>query len=191
MVNQLQQQLQRLRDEANSISQLAVQLYQTEQNNSSQLQQLQQKEVFAAQSLQRIHYLASQLQQDLSQAGNIAQQLTSASFTSPAQMAYQYTEPRGYAPSQFQSTTAYTGWSPQPAWGQTAWAGQTSTPQRSFTPQYGYGASQMGISQVSPVQQSGTTQQAGMMGQYTTTPGQWSATQRSEAQFGQGNENQL
>jgi len=214
MLNQLQQQLQRLRDEVNSISQLASQLQQVEQNNSAQLQQLQQKEIFAAQNLQRIQYLAGQLHQDITQASNMAQQLTGASVFPQAQATYQ--SPAWLSPFQQQATATQTGWA-QPSWAQTAWAGQTGTFPRGYGFTSGYGAGQaeygtpitgwsaqympyqaspaakyttgqVGVSpQYGPTRQGGWATQA----QYTTTPGQWSTMQRGEAQIGRESENQL
>lgn len=139
MLNQLQHQFQRLRDEVNSISQLAAQLQQAEQANSAQLQQLQQKEMFATQNLQRIQQLASQIHQNIIQASNIAQQLSGAAAFPQVQAAYQYTtSPTGYTPFQQQ---AGTGWSAvAPAYTQTAYPGQTGAAyQRGYTAQYGYG----------------------------------------------------
>jgi len=78
--NQIQQQIQRLRDEASTISNLAGQLQQTEISNSSQLQQLQQKEVNASQQLQRLQYVANQLHQDINQINSLAQQMSSTSY---------------------------------------------------------------------------------------------------------------
>lgn len=214
MLYQLHQQLQRLRDEVNSISQLASQLQQAEQNNSAQLQQLQQKEIFAAQNLQRIQYLAGQLHQDITQASNMAQQLTGASVFPQAQATYQ--PPAGFSPFQQQTTATQTGWA-QPSWAQTAWAGQTGAFPRGYGSPSGYGAGQAEYgapltgwsAQYTPDQASPTAQYTtGQMGvspqygptrqgswatqaQYTTTPGQWSTMQGGQAQISREPENQL
>jgi hypothetical protein len=74
-VFQLQQQLQRLRQEINDISQVCSTLQQSEQVNTVQLQQLQQKEMMATQGLRRIQQAANSLNQDLNQISSIAQQM--------------------------------------------------------------------------------------------------------------------
>ncbi|GBF34033.1 hypothetical protein DCCM_3144 [Desulfocucumis palustris] len=74
-VYQLQQQLQRLRQEISDISQVCNALQQSEQTNSMQLQQLQQKEVMATQGLRRIQQAANSLSQDINQISSIAQQM--------------------------------------------------------------------------------------------------------------------
>jgi len=218
MFNQLHQQLQRLREDVNSISQLASQLQQAEQNNSAQLQQLQQKEIFAAQNLQRIQYLAGQLHQDLNQASSMAQQMTGASVFPQTQAAYQ--APTGFSPFQQQATTTQTGWA-QPAWAQTGLIGQTGAFQRGYGAQTGYGTGLTGetgafqtgwAAQYTPYQsgpaaqytagQTGISQQYGAIRQggwatparYSATPGQWGTMGTmpgSEAQFGRESENQL
>ncbi len=215
MYYQLHQQLQRLRDEVNSISQLASQVQQAEQNNSAQLQQLQQKEIFAAQNLQRIQYLAGQLQQDIAQASNMAQQLTGASVFPQAQATYQ--PPAGFSPFQQQTTATQTGWA-QPSWAQTAWTGQTGTFPRGYGSPSGYGAGQAEYGapltgwsaqytpyMTSPAAQYSTTGQIGISpqygatrqggwatpAQYTTTPGQGGTMQGVQAQISRESENQL
>lgn len=75
-IYQLQQQIQRLRQEVNNISQMTSQLQQFEQSNAAQLQRLQQHEVNATQQLQRIQQLCSQLSNDLNSVSSIAQQVT-------------------------------------------------------------------------------------------------------------------
>lgn len=189
MINQLQQQFQRLRDEVNTISQLAAQLQQAEQTNSAQLQQLQQKEIFASQNLQRIQYLASQLHQNIIQASNIAQQLTGAAAFPQTQAAYQYTSPTGYTPIQYQTGT---GWSAtSPAYMQTAYTGQAGAYQRGYgtpyTTQYGYAYSP-GQTEITAQY---STPQTGYTTQYTGTPGQWGTLQSPAGQFSQERENQL
>lgn len=75
---QLQNQIQRLRQEINNISQLTSQLQQFEQNNAAQLQRLQQHEVNASQQLQRIQQACNQINNDLNLVSSAAQQATSA-----------------------------------------------------------------------------------------------------------------
>lgn len=153
MFNQLQQQLQNLREEANSISQLAIQLQQSEQANSTQLQQLQQKEVTASQNLQRIQYLANHLNQGLAQAGSLAQQMTGTYFPQ-TQGTFQYNTPAsqftqaqaGWAiPYTMGQTVAGAQYAPSMGWGasystpQTGWSSQISTSPTAFGSQYGFG----------------------------------------------------
>ncbi|TYO93878.1 hypothetical protein [Desulfallas thermosapovorans] len=81
---QLQQQIQRLRQEVNSISQMTSQLQQFEQNNAAQLQRLQQQEANATQQLQRIQQICGQINNDLNSVSNAAQQASQSlaqSFT--------------------------------------------------------------------------------------------------------------
>lgn len=74
-VIQLQQQIQRLQQEINDISNVCSQLQQSEQANAIQLQQLTQKEMLATQGLRRIQQVAGQLSQDINQISNITQQM--------------------------------------------------------------------------------------------------------------------
>lgn len=114
--NQIQQQIQRLRDEASTISNLAGQLQQAEMNNSSQLQQLQQKEVNASQQLQRLQYVASQLHQDINQINSLAQQMSSAFYqTVPPQTQGAFFNPPQYGG--FGTGANQPGWSTQPGGG--------------------------------------------------------------------------
>lgn len=76
-IYQLQQQIQRLRQEINNISEVCSTLGQSEQANALQLQQLQQKEAFATQGLRRIQQSANSLNQELNQISNVAQQIMS------------------------------------------------------------------------------------------------------------------
>ena len=75
-VIQLQQQVQRLQQEINDITQVCSQLQQSEQANSIQLQQLSQKEQMATQGLRRIQQVANQLSQDINQVSNLTQQIS-------------------------------------------------------------------------------------------------------------------
>lgn len=166
--NQLQQQIQRLRDEANTISNLAGQLQQAEMNNTLQLQQLQQKEVNVSQQLQRIQYTANQLHQDINQINNLAQQMSApASYQtapSPGQGA-------SFNPTQYGGFgTNQPGWSTQPGGSFTGGGQFFATPaQRTQATQYE--ASRYG--EYSPVTGSQGAP-AGTWGNIsqTTTPGQ-------------------
>lgn len=71
---QLQQQIQRLRQDINNITSMTSQLQQFEQNNASQLQRLQQNEVTASQQLQRIQQICGQISSDLNSVSSAAQQ---------------------------------------------------------------------------------------------------------------------
>lgn len=117
---QLQQQLQRLRQDVNAIAQVTSQLMQTEQNNSSQLQQLQQREIMASQGLQRIHQMVNSLAQEINQVSSIAQQIASQVSGQfgfgqygygyvPTQYTPQYYTPQYYTP-QYTGYTGYTGY---------------------------------------------------------------------------------
>lgn len=75
-IYQLQQQIQRLRQEVNNISQVTSQLQQFEQNNAAQLQRLQQHEVNATQQLQRIQQICGQINNDLNNVSSAAQQVS-------------------------------------------------------------------------------------------------------------------
>lgn len=74
-VIQLHQQVQRLQQEINDITQVCNQLQQSEQTNAIQLQQLTQKELLASQGLRRIQQVAGQLSQDIGQISSITQQI--------------------------------------------------------------------------------------------------------------------
>ncbi len=75
-VYQLQRQIQDLRQEVNTISQVANQLQRSEANNAAQLQRLQQNESMAAQQLQAIQQLCNRLSQDVNVISNVAQSVT-------------------------------------------------------------------------------------------------------------------
>ncbi|HHU86325.1 MAG TPA: hypothetical protein GXZ25_05895 [Peptococcaceae bacterium] len=75
-VYQLQRQIQDLRQEVNTISQVASQLQRSEANNAAQLQRLQQNENMAAQQLQAIQQLCNRLSQDVNVISNVAQSVT-------------------------------------------------------------------------------------------------------------------
>lgn len=192
MFNQLRQQLQHLRDEVNSITQIAAQLQQAEQSNSSQLQQLHQKELFAAQNLQHILSVASRLQQDISHLNNMTQQLSGMPSFPQTQSAFQHTaSPAGqYAPLNYQ-----TGFG-----GQISQSGYATAPiagfgQRNYSTQFGSSPYQFTVAeQLSPSQQfsSHNTSQMYMPSQQFTTslhstPGQiYPSTQYGVMrQFGQ------
>ncbi len=82
-IYQLQKQIQDLRQEVNTINQVASQLLRSEANNAAQLQQLHQHEVNASQQLHTIQQLCNRLNQDVNVIGNVAQQVTSQMFTKP------------------------------------------------------------------------------------------------------------
>lgn len=73
----LHQQLQKLQQEINDITQVCSQLQQSEQSHAIQLQQMSQKEAMATQGLRRIQQAASQLSQDVNQISSMTQQITS------------------------------------------------------------------------------------------------------------------
>lgn len=75
-VYQLQRQIQDLRQEVNTISQVANQLQRSEANNAAQLQRLQQNESMAAQQLQTIQQLCNRLSQDVNVISSVAQSVT-------------------------------------------------------------------------------------------------------------------
>lgn len=76
-VIQIQQQIQRLQQEVNDISQVCSQLQQSEQANALQLQQMTQKELLASQGLRRIQQAAGQLSQEINRISSITQQIVS------------------------------------------------------------------------------------------------------------------
>lgn len=80
---QLQRQIQDLRQEVNTINQVASQLQRSEANNSSQLQQLQQHESVATQQLQAIQQICNRLNQDVNVISNVAQQVTAQMVNRP------------------------------------------------------------------------------------------------------------
>lgn len=80
---QLQRQIQDLRQEVNTISQVASQLQRSEANNASQLQRLQQNESVATQQLQAIQQICNRLNQDVNVISNVAQQVTAQMVNRP------------------------------------------------------------------------------------------------------------
>ncbi|MCF8010423.1 MAG: hypothetical protein K9L17_01745 [Clostridiales bacterium] len=103
-VYQMQQQIQKMRQELNNISQMTSQLQQSEQSNAAQISRLQQHESNSVQQLQRIQQVCNQLNQDLNQIGSFTQQ-TSVSPAGPGQYGVQQypysqmstgTNPAGY-----------------------------------------------------------------------------------------------
>lgn len=80
---QLQRQIQDLRQEVNTINQVASQLQRSEANNASQLQRLQQNETVATQHLQAIQQICNRLNQDVNVISNVAQQVTSQMVNRP------------------------------------------------------------------------------------------------------------
>jgi len=82
-IYQLQRQIQELRNEINTISQVASQLQREEANNAAQLQRLQQNESVATQQLNTIQQLCHHLSQDVNAISNATQQVTSQMFNRP------------------------------------------------------------------------------------------------------------
>ncbi len=82
-IYQLQRQIQDLRQEVNTINQVAGQLQRSEANNASQLQRLQQNETIASQQLQAIQQICNRLSQDVNAISNVAQQVTTQMFSRP------------------------------------------------------------------------------------------------------------
>ena len=82
-VYQLQRQIQDLRQEVNTINQVASQLQRSEANNAAQLQRLQQYENIATQQLQAIQQLCNRLSQDVNVISNVAQNVTSQMANRP------------------------------------------------------------------------------------------------------------
>ncbi|TEB09060.1 hypothetical protein [Pelotomaculum propionicicum] len=82
-IYQLQRQIQDLRQEVNTINQVASQLQRSEANNAAQLQRLHQNEAIATQQLHTIQQLCNRLNQDVNVISNVAQQVTSQMFTRP------------------------------------------------------------------------------------------------------------
>ncbi|MDF9409561.1 MAG: hypothetical protein A4E52_00569 [Pelotomaculum sp. PtaB.Bin013] len=72
---QLQRQIQDLRNEVNSISQVAGQLQRSEANHAAQLQQMSQSENAVTQQLQTIQQLCNRLNQDVNVISSITQQI--------------------------------------------------------------------------------------------------------------------
>lgn len=82
-IYQLQRQIQELRNEINTISQVAGQLQRAEANNAAQLQRLQQNETVASHQLNTIQQLCNHLSQDINAISNVTQQVTSQMFNRP------------------------------------------------------------------------------------------------------------
>ncbi|MFX4261519.1 hypothetical protein ACOBQJ_04870 [Pelotomaculum propionicicum] len=82
-IYQLHRQIQELRNEINTISQVASQLQRAEANNAAQLQRLQQNESVATQQLNTIQQLCHHLSQDVNAISNATQQVTSQMFNRP------------------------------------------------------------------------------------------------------------
>lgn len=80
---QLQRQIQDLKQEINTITQVANQLRQAEANNAMQLQQLHQHEVNATQQLQTIQQVCNRINQDVNMLSNAAQQVSTQMATRP------------------------------------------------------------------------------------------------------------
>lgn len=145
-VIQLQQQIQRLQQEVNSIYQICSQLQQSEQANALQLQQMTQKEMLASQGLRRIQQAAGALSQDINQISSIAQQM--ATQVSPFQRTFQGA---GITPGAYTGVTGQTGmYAPQtglsatltqPGTGMLG-GGQFGAFGQGITPQFGFNQGQ-------------------------------------------------
>ncbi len=79
-INQLQRQILELRNEINTISQVAGQLQRAEANNAAQLERLHQHETVANQQLNTIQQLCQHLNQDVNAISNAAQQVTTQMY---------------------------------------------------------------------------------------------------------------
>jgi len=80
---QLQRQIQDLRQELNTISQVAGQLQRSEANHAAQLQRLSQNESAVTQQLQTIQQICNRLNQDINMIGSMAQQISSQMYNMP------------------------------------------------------------------------------------------------------------
>jgi len=80
---QLQRQIQDLKQEVSTISQVANQLQRAEANNAAQLQRLQHNEVISTQQLQNIQQICNRMNQDVNVISNVAQQVTSQMVNRP------------------------------------------------------------------------------------------------------------
>lgn len=80
---QLQRQIQDLKQEINTITQVANQLRQAEANNAMQLQRLHQHEVNATQQLQTIQQVCNRINQDVNMLSNAAQQVSTQMAARP------------------------------------------------------------------------------------------------------------
>lgn len=115
----LQWQLNHLRQDLNNILQMASQLSQQEQSNAMELRRLQQLESNASQQLQRIQQICSSLSNSLNQVSGITQQYgtgmqaAGAQFTQQqpytGQFTQQYQQPYATQFTQQQPYTAQTG----------------------------------------------------------------------------------
>ena len=74
---QLHRQIQDLKQEVNTINQVANQLQRAEKNNAAQLQRLQQNEVISSQQLQNIQQMCNRISQEANIISNVAQQVSS------------------------------------------------------------------------------------------------------------------
>ncbi len=122
MFQQMQNEFQALRNNVNSISQLASHLQQDEMANSAHLQHLQQKEINATQNLQHIAHLARDLEMGVSRICSMAQQAQTMGT-------YQYGTP-GYTQTQ--------GWANTPAMGTQYGIGGGFGTTQGYGTQFGY-----------------------------------------------------
>jgi len=118
----MQNEFQTLRNNVDSISQLASRLQQDEMANSAHLQHLQQKEINATQNLQHIAHLARDLEMGVSRICSMAQQAQTMGT-------YQYGTP-GYTQTQ--------GWTSTPAMGTQYGIGGGFGATQGYGTQFGY-----------------------------------------------------
>lgn len=162
---QLQRQIQELRNEINTIGQVASQLQRAEANNAAQLQRLQQNESIATQQLNTIQQLCHHLSQDVNAISNATQQVTSQMFNRPVSSgqfgAQTFTQPitghygaftpsvtSMYNPTQFGSYSAQ--FSPYMSAGTTSRFGQSLN-----IPDYAVAQQYTGMNQTMPFTASG------------------------------------
>lgn len=162
-VIQLQQQVQRLQQEINDITQVCSQLQQSEQTNAIQLQQLTQKELMASQGLRRIQQVAGQLSQNINQISGITQQIATQA---PLQRTLQTTgvfpgtySTYGGVTSQIPGTGVFSSQNQMGSFGQGNIPNINMSPSVTQLPLYtqGYSPNQFGSGN-----QMGTTSQFGM-----------------------------
>ncbi len=122
MFQQMQNEFQALRNNVNSISQLASHLQQDEMANSAHLQHLQQKEINATQNLQHIAHLARDLEMGVFRICSMAQQAQTMGT-------YQYGTP-GYTQTQ--------GWASTPTMGTQYGIGGGFGTTQGYGTQFGY-----------------------------------------------------
>ncbi|MDI3534447.1 MAG: hypothetical protein PWQ82_812 [Thermosediminibacterales bacterium] len=138
-IQQLEQQIQQVHQTINQINQMVNQMSRSEQNNITQLQQLQQAERNATQQLQALQQMCNTISQNLNQLSNVTRQIESQVMqVQQAKQQQQFAMPGGFQ----QQYTA-----PQYTAQYTSGVRTTTTPQQTF-PTYGAGGSQYGQNNV-------------------------------------------